>query len=168
MKKFQGKHILEVWDFRLSTASPLIRNDIGDTWLVQIWANDNPDYDPEDPSTLAVPLEEHDTGIPVEVGDHQDAEKMKVCYEWLYSVRDKYSREHIELRKPVTKLINESNATASRLNVEAVTAKEAEDIDLFHQKTGELQSHLSLANAAIKQATAAFQTQVTELEGGAA
>ena len=167
MKEFKGIHILEVWDFRLSTAHPLVRNDLGDTWLVQIWANENPDYDPDKPETLAEPLEVHDTGIPCEVGDHWDAEKMKECYKWLHSVRDKYARDHIELRKPVTKLINESNAKASEINGEAALAKQAGKMDLFHQKVGELKLFLEDSNAAIKKATEVFHTQVAELaEGG--
>jgi len=168
MKEFQGIHILEVWDFRLSTAHPLVRNDLGDTWKVQIWANSNPDYDPENPDTLAEPLEVHDTGIPCEAEDHWDAKKMKVCYEWLYSVRDKYARDHIELRKPVTKLINESNFKATEINGEAQAAKAAKNIPLFHQKIGELKEYQEAANAMIKKATEVFHAQVAELaEGGA-
>lgn len=167
-KEFRGKHILEVWDFRLSVANPLIRNDIGDTWLVQLWANENPDYDPEYPSTLAEPLETYDTGIPFEVGDHWDVKKIKKCYEWLYSVRDKYAREHIELRKPVAKLINESNAVASRIDLEKTEAQDDGNTALFHQKVGEMKTHLDTANAAIKKATEVFHTHVAELaEGGA-
>lgn len=157
-KEFKGLHILEVWDFRLSNAHPLVRNDIGDTWQVQIWANDNPDYDPEEP--LAEPLEVHDTGIKCESGDCWDAEKMKACYEWLYSVRDKYARDHIELRKPITKLINESNANAAKINFEAQQAKAEGNTRFFYEKTGELQAFLKAANAQIKQATKIFHAQV--------
>jgi hypothetical protein len=166
VKKFKGVQILEVWDFRLSVAHPLIRNDIGDTWLVQVWANSNPDYDPEKPDDAAQPLEVFDTKIPCETGDHWDAEKMKICYEWLRSVRDKYARDHIELRKPVCRMINDANAMAGGINEEAAQAEQGGDINLFHQKIGELKFFLDDVNAAIKAATKKMHAQIVELEGG--
>ena len=101
--------IRDVWDFRLSTASVMIDRRSG-TWVVKIISKSNPDYDPADPETLAKPLEEHDTGLAWEDGDEYDEEKLKVCYEWLRSVRDKYALPNIEELKPKVKAINEKNA----------------------------------------------------------
>lgn len=158
MPKIQGKDILEVWDFRLSLGSPILYNN-GPTWVVRIWANEPG----EEKRRL---LEEHDTGIPSD-GDPHDHEAIAACYEWLRSVRDKYSRPHIELRKPVTRMINEANAKAAAINVEAALAKAAGDERLFNEKRGELQAHLSVANASIKAATQIMHQQIAEAEGGA-
>lgn len=108
-KTFEGKNINEVWDFRLSTAVPVILNS-GETWIVQIHSKDNPDYDPNTPEAIAAPLEEYDTGIPCEVGDAQDPVKVAKCYEWLHSVRDKYARPDIEELKPLVKKVREAEA----------------------------------------------------------
>lgn len=116
-KEFQGVDIKEVWDFRLSTAVPAIHNG-GGTWVVEIWSKINPDYDPTDPSTLAKPLEIFDTGIVTTEGDEHDAEKYKVCYEWLYSVRDKYSLPAIEEMKPHVAKINAANAALAQLGAQ--------------------------------------------------
>lgn len=161
-KTFSGVDIKEVWDFRLSAAHPLLRNDIGDTWKVQIWSNDNVDYDPADPSTLAKPLEEHDTGIPCEKGDSHDANKVKACFAILYPLRDKYSRDHIEQRKPVVSLINSANAKASSLAQEIAAAKSEGNTELFFQKEGELKHHLLSSNAEIKKATKEFHDLVAK------
>lgn len=107
-KTFNGLDIREVWDYRLSTAVPQIDRR-GGTWVVQVWAKNAPDFDPTDPSTLAKPLAEHDTGIPATPGDEHDAEKVKACYAWLYSVRDQYSRPDIEELKPHVAAINAAN-----------------------------------------------------------
>lgn len=113
MPEIQGVHIREVWDFRLSNATPLIDRRRG-TWVAQIWAKNNPDYDPNDPSTLAEPLEEYDTGIPVEKGDERDCAKVAKCYEWFKSVRDKYARDDIEELKPHVAKINQANAELAK------------------------------------------------------
>jgi len=107
MSKIQGIHILEVWDFRLSTATPLIVRE-GKTWRVQIWSKENPDHDPARPETLSSPLEEYDTGISSEKGDHRDRKKLMACYEWLHSVRDKYARADIEAIKPAVRKLREA------------------------------------------------------------
>ena len=99
--------IEDVWDYRLSTAAPLIDRRSG-TWVVQIWSKNNPDYDPA--AGPARPLEEYDTGIPFVPGDEHDEEKISICYDWLLSVRDKYSRPDIEELKPVVARIRKAQA----------------------------------------------------------
>ena len=105
MPEIQGVSIQEVWDYRLSTATPLIDRR-GGTWVAQVWAKNNPDY----PTTLSKPLEEYDTGLPAEGGDQFDAAKLSRCYEWFRSVRDKYARDDIETLKPHVAKINQANA----------------------------------------------------------
>lgn len=99
--KHEGKSIREVWDWRLSRGMPILYNS-GDTWIVKITANDGSGV-----------LEEYDTGILTKdkngKTDNHDAKAIAACYDWLRSVRDKYSRDHIELRKPVVALINHAN-----------------------------------------------------------
>ena len=112
--KIQGKDIREVWDFRLSSAVPQIDRRSG-AWVVNIYSKTNPDYDPEDPTTLAAPLESHDTGIAFEEGDERDESKVIVCYEWLLTIRDKYTLPDIEERKPLVALINKANAALAAL-----------------------------------------------------
>jgi hypothetical protein len=87
----------------------------GGTWVVKIISKNNLDYDPADPKTLAMPLEEHDTGLAWEDGDEYDEAKLTVCYEWLRSVRDKYALPNIEELKPVVKAINIENARRAAL-----------------------------------------------------
>lgn len=113
MPSIEGKEIREVWDFRLSSASPLIIRE--GTWKVQIWDKNNPDYDPENPQTLSAPLEEHDTGIAVERNDYHDTDKVKICYEWLLTVRDKYALPNIDELKPLVAKINEANTKLAEL-----------------------------------------------------
>ena len=104
----KGEKILEVWDYRLSTAVPVIVRDSG-TWVVEIYSKSNPDYDPSDPATLAAPLETHDTRIEAEAGDEYDAAKVKACYAFLLSVRDNYAHPNIDELRPLVKIINEAN-----------------------------------------------------------
>jgi hypothetical protein len=106
-KKFEGVDIKEVWNFRLSTAVPQINRD-GGTWVVAIYAKSNPDY--VEGGKPAEPLEVHDTGIPSEPGDHHDVDKVKKCFEWLYSVRDKYALPEIEELKPAVAKIELANS----------------------------------------------------------
>lgn len=164
MKTFEGEFIREVWDFRLSSAVPTLYN-TGDTWTVEIHAKNNPDYDPKHPERIAEPLEVHDTGISTADGNINNREAIKKCYEWLYSVRDKYSLDHIELRKPLVKMINSANNIASELNAKAEIHKADKDPVLYYQFKGELKEHLDKANMAIKEATKAFHEQVAQ--GGA-
>lgn len=112
--KIIGKNITEVWDYRLSNAVPIIDRSSG-TWVVQIFSKTNPDYDPDDPETIAKPLQIHDTGIPATVNDEYDVKKLIPCYNWLKSVRDDYSLDDIEERKPFVKKINEANAALAKL-----------------------------------------------------
>ncbi len=102
-----GKDILEVWDYRLSTAYPIINNS-GPEWIVEIHAKSAPDYDPENPDDFAKPLEVFKTGIVSANGDSFDAEKVKICYEWLKTVRDKYSLDNIDELKPLVKDVRAS------------------------------------------------------------
>lgn len=112
--EFQGKNIREVWDFRLSSAVPVINRTSG-TWVVEIWSKDNPDYDPKRPESAATPLEAYDTGIEAVEGDEFDSQKVGVCYQWLYTVRDKYALPNIEELKPHVAKINEANEALSKL-----------------------------------------------------
>lgn len=114
MKKFKGVDIKEVWNSRLSTAVPCITRSSG-TWVAEVWSKKNPDYDPSNPDTVAVPIESYDTGIKVEPGDEYDAEKVIACYEWFYSVRDKYSLDNIEELKPYVKLVEDANNALAKL-----------------------------------------------------
>ena len=128
----------------------------GETWVVKLHGNKTGEV-----------VEEHDTGIPTtdEQGnrDNYDYAAIAKCYEWLYSVRDKYTRDHVELRKPVVVRINAANQKAVGLNQEIVEAETAGDTDFANQKRGELQQHLKAANAEIKQATA----EMNAVMGGA-
>lgn len=192
-KDFNGGDIREVWNFRLSTANPLLMR--RETWQVEIWANSNPDCKPLEsgdprmppeiqaildaggelepgaipfnPDTVAQPLEVYDTGIAVEPGDEHDAAKIAVCYEWLYSRRDDYSRDHIEIRKPVVALIEKANDDASAINAEMTDAEAAGDVALADQKRGELQRFLDDANATIKSAAEIMHKTIADAELGA-
>ncbi len=116
MSEILGINTREVWDFRLSTACVRIMR--LETWIVEIWAKNLPDHVPEHkdddgnviPATPdALPLAVHDTGISVVKGDHHDTAKMKVCFEWLLTQRDKYALDDIEERKPAAAEINRIN-----------------------------------------------------------
>jgi len=114
VSEFEGVNIREVWDYRLSTAVPQIDRRAG-TWVVKIFAKSNPDYDPSKPETMAKPLEVHDTGIEYVDGDEYDCEKLKICYEWLLSVRDKYALPNIEELKPAAAAANKANVELSEM-----------------------------------------------------
>jgi hypothetical protein len=158
---FKGIETLEVWDFRLSNGSPVLYNN-GELWRVVINANDGSGV-----------LEEFTTDVPTS-GNSHDVEGVKACYVWLHSVRDKYSRDHIELRKPVAKFINESNAELSAINVAATDAKEVEDMSLHDQLIGRFKRRLDEVNAKTKEMTLAYHkavevltaTPVEVVEGG--
>lgn len=107
MKKFEGKCITEVWDYRLSVGIPQI-NRTGKTWVVYVFPKTYED------GQKVEPLISHDTGIKVEEGDTYDTAKVAKCYEWLYSIRDRYSLPDIEERKPhVVKIHEAINALAA-------------------------------------------------------
>ena len=145
MTQHAGVNILEVWDWRLSIGAPMLFNK-GKTWVVKIMANDGSGV-----------LDEHDTGVKT-TGNNFDYVAIAACYDWLRTVRDKYSRDHIELRKPVAAMINYANATASAIEDEA-----------------ERNHYITKANAEIKKVTAVFHNAVNKIgkipdeavEGGA-
>ena len=154
MGKLVGKDIREVWDWRLSVGSPILYNN-GPTWVVRIFANDGSGI-----------LEEHDTGIPAvnEDGkrDPHDTAAVAECFKWLKSVRDNYSREHIDLRKPVVAMINAANRRAAEINQQRLIAISKGDADESLRLHGELQGHLDEANALIKRATAQLNSKIME------
>lgn len=127
MSEFEGVNIREVWDYRLSSAVPQVDRRSG-TWVVQILAKSNPDYDPSKPETMAKPLEVHDTGIKAVTGDEYDCDKLKVCYEWLLTRRDDYALENIEEMKPVVAKINALNAKLGELQSGLTSAQVKEKI----------------------------------------
>lgn len=153
MKKILGIDIREVWDFRLSIGSPILYQD-GDTWIVRVWANDPGDE-------TKVLLAEHDTGVETN-GDPYQSEGVIACFKWLYSVRDEFSRDNIEHRKPVVAMINAANDQASKINAERAEAQQAGDHRLVNEKTGELQNHLTVANSEIKKACAKMDAAITQ------
>jgi len=112
-KKFEGKDIKEVWDYRLSKACPVIER--GETWVVNIYSKSNKDFNG---NHVIEPLESYDTGIKSEPFDAQDTKKVARCYEWLYKVRDNYSLPDIEKRKPLVAKINAANKAAAAVSEE--------------------------------------------------
>lgn len=98
-KKYAGLDIREVWDWRLSTAQPILFND-KETWVIRIYANQAPDGE----SAL---LEEVVTDIPTDGGI---VEGQAACYPIIRDLRDKYSRPDIEELKPRVAEINAANA----------------------------------------------------------
>ena len=150
---FKGVDIREVFDFRLSRGAAFLFNS-GEHWAVKIISNTSPDGEAE---TLA----EHVTGIRTNV--QPDSLGIKKCYAWLHSVRDDFSRDNIELRKPVVALINASNAEASKINTAATMAQADGDIDLFMKLRGQLDTHLVSANGEIKNATKKFDADILAL-----
>ena len=160
-KKFTGKNIREVWDFRLSIGCPNLFNS-GETYIGKIFANEPVDGVQEI-------LAEFDTEIKTKGDDGRPANldaAMVKYYEWLYSIRDKYSRDYIEERKPVVALINAANVKANRLHSEADQAAHAGDVSFADQKFGEYARHLKESSAEIKKATKAFHGLVAK-KGGA-
>lgn len=119
MPEHVGKNIREVWDFRLSSAIPQLRRDLGPTWVVQIMSKAQPDYDPSNPETLAKPLAEHDTGVAVVTGgDAENAAGIIACYDWLRTVRDQYALPDIEERKPIVAGIRQREEEIHALNAQ--------------------------------------------------
>lgn len=195
MKELKGIDIREVWNFRLSTAVPQIMREVGGNWIVQVWSKSNPDYVPEhtqeeyktdelgnimfddngDPIVLstrvipatgvAEPLEVYDTGIPTEHNDAYDCEKLKKCFEWLYGVRDKYSLDHLELRKPVVNLIEKANLIGDQINGMKQAAIEAGDTVKAKQLHEQLQNHIAEANALITRESTNMHAAIAEAEG---
>jgi hypothetical protein len=155
MKTYEGKDIREVWDWRLSRGNPVLYND-GDTWVIRVYANSAPDGE-------RVMLKEIVTEMPTVVNgvrDVNDHAAIAKCYELLRAVRDEFSRDHIEDRKPVVKLINESNKEATRINDLAVQAELNGDTDECDRLRGKLSRHLDAANAEIKKSAAAMQKRI--------
>lgn len=108
----KGINIKEVFDFRLSTASVFIDRR-GGTWVCVVASKNNPDY--VEGAKPAEPLETYDTGIEAVDGDEYDTEKVKVCFEWFKSIRDKYSLKDIEKRKSLVAKINAANQALADL-----------------------------------------------------
>ena len=107
-KKFNGVFISEVWDYRLSSAVPQIDTRSG-TWVAHVYDKINPNFYPADPeeirlASISKPLESFDTGIKTELGDEHDTKKVIACYEWFYSVRDKYALDNIKEIKAATRI----------------------------------------------------------------
>jgi hypothetical protein len=163
MPEHKGIDIREVWNFRLSRGVPQIDRSSG-TWVVKIFAKDNPDYDPSKPETIAQPLEVHDTGIIAVEGDQYDPSKVIPCFDWLRSVRDKYSLPHIEMRKPVVAMIEEANAEADRLNVEFHKAVADNNKEKALTMKVALNEHVSVANNKIKLASHQLKKDIEAAE----
>lgn len=133
--KHKGEDIREVWDWRLSIGNPIQYNS-GANWVVKIHANDGSGV-----------LEEYDTGIKT-VDEHgkrnsHDTKAVAKCYDWLRSVRDKYSRDHIGLRKPVVKMINDANRHINELYS---AGKEAEANQAMRDHNARIKTAISEMN----------------------
>ncbi len=156
--QFTCENILEVWDFRLSLGSPILYCD-KKHWKVKVWAN-TPNLN-EDKTLLA----EYETDI-VSDNNPRNKEGINACYIWLKSIRDKFSRPNIELRKPVTNLINSTNKEASKINNLIMSAQKNNDTRLFNEKTGELSNFIISANSMIKSASVKMNKEIKKLESG--
>jgi len=132
--KLKGININEVWDYRLSIGNPILYQN-GKTWVVKIHCL-------KDSSVL----EEYDSGVPT-TGDPYDTSGIIPCYEWLLTVRDKYSRNNLDLRKPVVKLINAAQEKSASIT-----------------NSTELQKHLEEANRAIQEATNIMHDKIEEIK----
>lgn len=158
-KEISGTEIREVWDWRLSNGNPIIYN-TGDTWVVKVWANKSPDGK----GTL---LAEWDSGVPTkdENGrkNHHDAKAVAVCHKWLYENRDKFSRDNIELRKPVVKLINDSNKELGKVLAEALQATDKDQKDML---MGRYKRMLDEANEKIKAASKKMRQDIEGMPAG--
>ena len=111
--------ILEVWDYRLSTAEPLnyrgqipVEQEDG-SWKLE----DYPNWVAcvYDQGERGEPLEIHDTGVPVEKGDLHDGKGLDACFKFYRSVRDNYSREDIEELKPEVAVIRKFDIERQRV-----------------------------------------------------
>jgi len=110
MPEIQGINTREVFDHYLSTVTPTIYNrGKGDTWVICL------DY--KDGSGNA---ETHVTDILCERNDTYDCEKLKKCFEWIKSVRDKYSIPNIEEAKPEIAAMRLLNDDLHRVKTEYV------------------------------------------------
>ena len=120
MSEIRGENILEVWDYRLSTAVPLIDRRDG-TWVVAVYAKNN---------NTGEPVESYNTGIESVDGDEYDREKVTVCYEWLLTVRDRYSLPDIEGLKPLASRANQLQAELSEIQrgMSAIDAAGSHDV----------------------------------------
>lgn len=128
MKKITGKDdITEVWDYRLSTASPLIDRSSG-TWVVKLVDNAGGGI-----------VAEYDTGVMFEDGDERDSEKLKTCYEWLYAIRDNYARKDLEeIRPRLKRLRGVLNELASALASKSTTLGHLAEIKVRAKAISEL------------------------------
>jgi hypothetical protein len=134
---FKGIDIREVWDFRLSKGTPILY-DTGKYYEVHICDNKN----------NSNVLLKHITSVPT-INDPHDPVGPKACFEWLYTVRDQFSLDNLEIRKPVVKMINEANSKGQEL-----TTKGLKD---------ELKVHLENASRAIQDALQEMHDKIEEL-----
>ena len=111
----KNRSILEVWDYRLSSAQPMNYKGVKPTvtpksgaiqmvetgtWVACVW----------DQGESRELLECHDTGVKVlPGGDADNPEGIDACYAFYRSVRDKYSRDDIEDLKPAVALIRKDD-----------------------------------------------------------
>lgn len=178
MSKHKGENIREVWEYRLSTATPRIMRGLK-TWIVEIWSQTLPDHIPAHtahdwkdgevvPGTarqvsateLPEPLAVFDTGI--ETGDDvmPSRETVAICYDWLRSVRDDYSRPDIEKLKPRVAAINKVQAEMAETQAN-LSHSEAVDAWLF---IAEVKRIADGRGVSINEA---FQLMVSATTGGA-
>lgn len=96
MTAMKYRSILEVWDYRLSTAQPINyrggcpgKEPTGTWWATVVSQSESNEL-----------LEAHDTGVDVVDGDLHDGGGLSACFNFYRTVRDKYSRDGIEDLKP--------------------------------------------------------------------
>lgn len=139
MSEILGINTREVFDYRLSTVTPQIYQDNipggvdGPTWIIHLYSKATGEL-----------LESHDTGIPREKGDGHNRDKIKVCFEWIKSVRDKYSLPDIGKLKPKVAIIRELNdalhlllAGQSQADGDIITAQFKRDLRVLDGKQTE-------------------------------
>ena len=99
------RSITEVWDYRLSTAQPILYpggipgEEPTGTWIVCVYAQDDRNE----------ALETHDTKVAFNPAELHEGAGIDACYEFLRKVRDKYSRDEIDDLKPAVALIREAD-----------------------------------------------------------
>jgi len=132
-KSYRGVQTREVWDFRLSTASPVLHNS-GKTWRIDI----HPLVD-----GTGTPLESIETDIPVEKGEKGLIKGQAACFAILRTMRDKYSHPDIEELKPVAAAINAKADSISAL-LEGKSRAEAMEFlsGNFEKAVAELETEL--------------------------
>lgn len=156
---FDGVDIREVWNFRLSKGIPLIVRRDG-SWFVEIWSKNNADY--VDGNEPAKPLHVKNMGIPHEPGDECNNIKISQCFAYLYSIRDQYSLDHIELRKPVVAYIEKSNQVAATITESIQDAIDKNEKDRETMLRGRLAIQLEKDNEEIKRRSLFMHAKIKE------